>query len=55
MGKIKKVIRDFLHSFSKEAEMERRRKEMHEFLAQAVDRRHLEYLERQWANRHGWM
>lgn len=42
------IIKKLLYPFTAEAEFAREQRAMHEFLSQAVDHYHLEYLEREW-------
>lgn len=44
-------IKKLLYPFTAEAEFAREQRAMHAFLSQAVDRYHLEYLEREWEQR----
>jgi hypothetical protein len=49
-----KIIKQVLSYFGKEAEIERKRKAMYDFLSQAQDRQHLEWLENEWFKTHGY-
>ena len=44
-------IKKLFYPFTAAAEFDREQRAMHAFLSQAVDRYHLEYLEREWDQR----
>jgi hypothetical protein len=46
------MIKNILHYFSYDAKQERYQQEMYNFLSQAVDRIHLEALEKEWDIKH---